>query len=280
MKFDEILQLALSKMNPKTLNKRAKIADAICVIVTKNDNIFIGASLVASCGLGYCAEQSCISQMLTFGESAIDSMLIVDKFGTVLTPCGKCIELITQINEENLFSKVLVSSKKFLYIKDLFPFDWKKTKDGLISHSHPSPNEDKFNLKRFLDAQKNVYFDALHELMNGKKETHWMWFVFPQLKSLGHSEKSIFYGIESVEEAKAYFDNKVLSWRYIESCKVLLNLAEKNICNIFGQIDALKLKSSLTLFEFVDTDNKELYCSLFKKFFNGERYSKTLAQIN
>ena len=107
---------------------------------------------------------------------------------------------------------------------------------------------DSYNLNRFLLAQEDTYDQALREIQAGKKMSHWMWFIFPQLKGLGTSFNSTFYGISGKDEAEAYLAHPVLGFRLIEISKVLLTHADKPIEQILGQIDALKLKSCMELF--------------------------------
>ena len=109
-------------------------------------------------------------------------------------------------------------------------------------------DNDRYNIQRFIDAQKGIYELALQEIKNGEKKSHWMWFIFPQLKSLGRSEMSEYYGISGKEEATEYFNNPILKDRYLECCKVLLDSENDNPFEIFGFGDALKLRSSLALF--------------------------------
>ena len=104
------------------------------------------------------------------------------------------------------------------------------------------------SLERFVQAQENTYETALNEIKNGKKETHWMWFIFPQLRGLGMSSISRYYGLEGIEEARAYLEHPVLSERLYNICDALLDHTDKPIRKIFGDIDAMKLKSSMTLF--------------------------------
>ena len=103
-------------------------------------------------------------------------------------------------------------------------------------------------LQRFIDAQNkwNTYDKALEEVKNGKKETHWIWFIFPQLYGLGHSEISKFYGLNSREEAEEYINNDILRARLVEICEAVLN-NEKSVYEIFGN-DAIKVRSCVLLF--------------------------------
>lgn len=110
------------------------------------------------------------------------------------------------------------------------------------------------DLNRYLDAQKYNYEQALKEIQNGKKESHWMWYIFPQITGLGQSDMAKYYEIKSLTEAKEYLNNEILKARLINMCQSLLNLKVNNPVEIFGPIDALKLKSSMTLFSYI-SDN-------------------------
>ena len=108
---------------------------------------------------------------------------------------------------------------------------------------------DPHNLKRFVDAQKDVYATALAELRAGSKQSHWMWFIFPQLRGLGRSPTAEFYGISSLEEARAYFSHAPLDSRLEECVHAILQWSGRRTAEqIFGAVDAMKLRSSLTLF--------------------------------
>ena len=110
---------------------------------------------------------------------------------------------------------------------------------------------DPFNLQRFIDAQAPVWNDVLAELARGRKRSHWMWFVFPQLAALGRSGPAKFYGISGMEEARAYLAHPVLGARLQECCALLLRETGSSAREIFGEIDAMKLRSCLTLFDAV-----------------------------
>ena len=107
------------------------------------------------------------------------------------------------------------------------------------------------SLNRFLEAQKIMYETALEEIKKGEKESHWIWYIFPQLRGLGYSPKAYTYGIDGLEEAKAYLEHPVLSARLIEITEALLTHRGKDIEDIMGDIDALKLRSSMTLFALI-----------------------------
>ena len=127
----------------------------------------------------------------------------------------------------------------------------------------------KKDVNRFLDAQQNWYDVALREIKAGRKENHWMWIIFPQLSCLGSSDYSRYYGIDDLDHALEFLANDTLKSRYIECCNALLDLKETNPQNIFGKLDSLKLRSSLTLFYLADEENRELYHKLIDKFYNG-----------
>lgn len=129
-------------------------------------------------------------------------------------------------------------------------------------------------LDRFIKAQENTYEIALSEIRNGRKQTHWMWYIFPQIKGLGMSETSNYYGIDGVNEARDYLNNEVLGNRICEISGELLNLDTNNPVEVFGNIDALKLKSSMTLFDYVSDD--KIFSDVLKKYYNGEVDDKTI----
>ena len=124
-----------------------------------------------------------------------------------------------------------------------------------MSTSDESQEHDKFDLARFVSAQREMFEVALSELRRGKKESHWMWFIFPQLSGLGRSEMAAYYGIKNLEEARAYLKHPVLGLRLIECCTALLSVSGKSASEVMGYLDDLKLKSSMTLFAQV-ADNR------------------------
>ena len=107
---------------------------------------------------------------------------------------------------------------------------------------------DPFNLERFVTAQSPVWNEVCAELQAGRKRSHWMWFVFPQLAILGRSSMARHYGLSGLEEARAYLAHPVLGVRLISACKILLHLKSRNASEIFGSVDAMKLRSCLSLF--------------------------------
>ncbi len=133
---------------------------------------------------------------------------------------------------------------------------------------------DKYNLIRFLNAQEDTYQVALKELQGGRKRSHWMWYIFPQHKHLGHSYNANFYGISDIEEAVAYLQHPILGHRLREVSETILNLQDNDAEAIFGGIDALKLRSSMTLFDFVSHD--DVFSRVLDKYYNGNRDNKTI----
>ncbi len=128
---------------------------------------------------------------------------------------------------------------------------------------------DPFDLERFVTAQNPLYSQVLSELRRGVKTGHWMWFIFPQLKGLGSSWAANHFGISSAEEAHAYLQHPILGERLIECTTILNQLADRSALEIFGEIDSLKLRSSMTLFAEVEQNN-EIFKETLEKYFSGE----------
>lgn len=131
------------------------------------------------------------------------------------------------------------------------------------------------DLERFINAQEQDYAIALAEIKNGRKRSHWIWYIFPQIQGLGSSEMSKRYAIKSLDEAEAYMQHPVLGQRLIEICTALLQLKSNDAHAIFGSPDDMKLKSSMTLFASLP-DAYPVFQSVLEKFFDGESDSQTL----
>jgi uncharacterized protein (DUF1810 family) len=131
--------------------------------------------------------------------------------------------------------------------------------------------QDPYRLQRFVDAQDEgrTYETALRELRDGRKRSHWMWFIFPQIAGLGQSPTSRRYAISSLDEARAYVEHPVLGPRLEECARALLERSGASARDIFGGIDAMKLRSSITLFHRADPDNR-LFSELLDRYFRGE----------
>lgn len=125
-----------------------------------------------------------------------------------------------------------------------------------------------YDLKRFLDAQQAVYHRALAEIKNGSKQSHWMWYIFPQILGLGYSETARFYAIHNLEEARAYLEHPILGSRLIDVSNALLGIVGKTANQILGSPDELKLRSSMTLFSLVNKADP-VFQAVLDKYFNG-----------
>ena len=135
------------------------------------------------------------------------------------------------------------------------------------------------SLERFVKAQELAYPIALQDIKKGKKRSHWMWYIFPQLRGLGMSSMAHKYGIVDLDEAKAYLAHPVLSGRLYELCGELLKHKDKTALEIFGDIDEMKLKSSMTLFALTSEDYT-IFDEVLEHFFGGEMDEVTVKLIN
>jgi uncharacterized protein (DUF1810 family) len=136
----------------------------------------------------------------------------------------------------------------------------------------------KNNLSRFIEAQEGSYNRALSEVKKGKKQSHWMWYIFPQIQSLGFSETSMFYAIKDIDEAAAFLEHPVLGSRLVEISKELLALQSNNPNKILGSPDDVKLQSSMTLFASLDNTDP-VFQQVLDKFYDGAKDQKTLRII-
>ena len=151
-------------------------------------------------------------------------------------------------------------------------------RSAAIERNTPARVTTTHNLQRFLDAQQGMFETALSELRGGRKQSHWMWFVFPQLAGLGRSEPALYYGIASIDEARAYLHHPILGGRLRQSVEALIPWAEtRSAAEVLGAVDAMKLRSSLTLFEAASGD--PLFGRALDAFYAGERDARTLALV-
>jgi uncharacterized protein (DUF1810 family) len=134
-----------------------------------------------------------------------------------------------------------------------------------------------YDLERFVEAQQLDYVSALNEVKEGEKRGHWIWYIFPQIKGLGHSYNSEFYGISSKEEAKAYLDHPVLGVRLREITQALLDCGNPSADDIFGFPDVLKVRSCMTLFDLVAPD--DIFNDVLYKYYEGQRCDKTIWRL-
>lgn len=134
------------------------------------------------------------------------------------------------------------------------------------------------NLERFIIAQKGVYQTALSEVGAGKKTTHWMWYIFPQIQGLGFTDTSKLYAIKDLKEAEEFLNHRVLGPRLIMIASELLKLDIQDAYQVFGSIDELKLQSSMTLFAQVSNADP-VFQKVLEKFFEGRKDNKTLKTL-
>ncbi len=140
-------------------------------------------------------------------------------------------------------------------------------------------DNDPFDLNRFVDAQKSVYETALSELRRGRKTSHWMWFIFPQVAGLGQSAMSQRYAIADLEEATAYLAHPVLGARLRACAEVVLTVEGRSASAIFGSPDDMKLQSSMTLFARAD-GNGSVFGKVLEKYYGRETDEKTIALLH
>lgn len=134
-------------------------------------------------------------------------------------------------------------------------------------------------LEKFITAQKADFDTALSEIKNGHKESHWIWYIFPQIADLGRSAMSEYYAIQNLSEAKMYLGNDFLHHNLLTICQELLNLQTSDAEKVFGWIDSMKLKSSMTLFALADQE-EPVFKQVLDKFFNGEFDERTIEIVN
>ena len=137
---------------------------------------------------------------------------------------------------------------------------------------------DVYNLQRFVDAQDSVYEQVCLELRDGYKKSHWMWFIFPQIKGLGHSPLANKFAISSLQEAAAYLEHPILGPRLRECSRLVTLLEGRSIDQIFGHTDSLKFRSSMTLFAHATPDN-QVFKDALQKYFEAESDRLTLERL-
>ncbi|HEY0606857.1 MAG TPA: DUF1810 domain-containing protein [Herpetosiphonaceae bacterium] len=141
--------------------------------------------------------------------------------------------------------------------------------------SDPTDPPDPFDLQRFVSAQERVYATVLAELRSGRKQSHWMWYIFPQIDGLGYSSTSKRYAIKSLSEARAYLQHPLLGSRLVECAAIVLQLTGRSASAIFGAPDDMKLRSSMTLFAAVP-DADPVFAQVLEKYFAGQPDRATL----
>ena len=131
-------------------------------------------------------------------------------------------------------------------------------------------------IERYLSAQENVYRQALEEIRSGRKASHWMWFVFPQIRGLGFTDYNVYYGLKDFDEAKEYLGHPVLGKRLVEISQAVLNLQGKTALEIFGKPDERTLRSCMTLFSLIPTADP-VFQKVLDKYYQGQIDEKTVA---
>lgn len=139
--------------------------------------------------------------------------------------------------------------------------------------------DDPYDLARFVTAQGFVYDQALGELKAGRKRTHWMWFIFPQLRALGRSTRAAFYGIGGVDEARAYLAHALLGPRLRACTEAVLNCEAASLNGLFGSPDDLKFRSSMTLFEIAAGEDSGLFRAALERWCGGTADVQTTALV-
>jgi uncharacterized protein (DUF1810 family) len=140
-------------------------------------------------------------------------------------------------------------------------------------------SKDPYDLGRFTRAQDRVYRTVLSELRSGRKRTHWIWYIFPQIDGLGYSTTSKYYAIKGRAEAKRYLEHPVLGARLLECSEAVLDIEGRSASEVFGYPDDLKLKSCMTLFASVAADPNSVFNRVLEKLFHGERDGRTLVLL-
>ena len=132
-------------------------------------------------------------------------------------------------------------------------------------------------VNRFKAPQKNYFEQVCKELKNGHKTSHWIWYIFPQIKGLGYSYNSNYYGLAGIDEAKEYLADKELHDHLIQACQILIDLNAPDIERVMGYIDAIKLKSSMTLFYLAS--NEAIFKQVLDMYFGGQMCQKTVEMV-
>lgn len=141
-------------------------------------------------------------------------------------------------------------------------------------NTRETSSHDAFDLARFTEAQEDIYDRAVSELKDGRKRSHWMWFIFPQIDGLGHSATTKRYAIKGMEEAREYLEHPILGARLLECAETLLGIEGRSASEIFGSPDDVKLRSSMTLFAAISGPDS-VFGLVLDKFYSGQRDPKT-----
>lgn len=155
------------------------------------------------------------------------------------------------------------------------PKSIKKNMKNINTQDHQA-----YDLERFITAQDLVMRAVFAELAAGCKTTHWMWFVFPQLRCLGKSHYAVYFGIENLSEARAYLAHPELRSRMHQCLEILLNLQNRTALQIFGKVDTRKLQSCLTLFESAEGETSSIFSQVLDRYYSGARDISTIENID
>ena len=134
-------------------------------------------------------------------------------------------------------------------------------------------------IERFVSAQQNVFQTALEEIKNGKKESHWMWYIFPQIRGLGFTDYNVYYGIKNLNEAEHYLNDPILGNRLIEISEAVFRQQVKTAAEIFGKPDERKLRSCMTLFSQIPNANP-IFQKVLEKYYKGLNDDKTISILS
>ena len=154
---------------------------------------------------------------------------------------------------------------------------WRGLINTLSYNVHMNKNGN--NLERFVDAHTKMYEQAIHELRMGKKRSHWMWYIFPQISGLGRSGTAKFYAIRNIIEAQDYLDHPILGARLLECTEAILDIEEPNISKVLSSPDDMKLKSSMTLFSSI-SPSCNIFTQVLNKYFDGDHDNNTLRLLS
>ena len=192
---------------------------------------------------------------------------------------GKNIDVVLIQHSFNIVVNPEAHNKKKSFLQDIADNVTLSLRPFLSRIRETADGEtDTFNLNRFVKAQDGIYTYACNEIRQGYKHTHWMWYIFPQLRGLGRSAASNYYGISGLQEAEAYLSHPVLGKRLIDISRQLLEIEDKTATGIFGYPDCMKLKSCMTLFEAADKTNG-VFSEVLAKYYDGQRCQYTLQRI-
>ena len=201
--------------------------------------------------------------------------------------CGQPLKSITGLRSKSCSIFLWNSHRYFIPTKSQVPRSMRinlntvrqSRGSSMTPNRNASDRDHPSDLSRFTKAQESIYRTALSELRSGQKQTHWMWYIFPQIDGLGRSPNSRYYAIKSIEEARQYLTHPVLGPRLLECAETVLSIEGRSISSIFGYPDDLKLRSCMTLFELA-ADSESVFARVLDRYFHGERDVRTIQLID